>query len=118
MTGKTAGPAIEAAWRSQATVKLVGRRREALLQLAQREAPGCSPVDAIDRAIDLAMAERNDKASAEQRLEAIEDTLEAMDSQRRSESARVEAALSKLDASVARLHALISEVAASDESSY
>lgn len=34
--------------RGQATVKLVGRRKELLERVARACAPGCSPVEAID----------------------------------------------------------------------
>jgi len=115
MSGISAGRASRGPWRAQATIKLVGRRREALATLAEREAPGCSPVDAIDRAIDLALAARGEMDSLQGRLDAMEDTLEAIDHARRAEAARIEAGMARLAASVERLHALISEVAESSE---
>ena len=81
------------------------------MRLAERESPGCSPVDAIDRAIDLATAGRGEIDSLQARLDAIEDTLEAMDSQRRAESARAEASIGSIAKSLASLCALIEEAA-------
>lgn len=99
------------AWdRGQATVKLVGRRKQLLQAIARAHAPGCSPVEAIDRALELASAP-DDEADVVSRMHSIEDLLMLVDEARRSDTAKMEAQLAKVAASLAGLHALIKELA-------
>lgn len=96
--------------RAQATVKLVGRRKKMLEQVAREHAPGCSPVEAIDRALELATAKPSTAPVSD--LESLEDLISAIDDGRRAESVRVELAIGKLAGQIERLHALISQLAA------
>ena len=97
--------------RAQATVKLVGRRKKMLEQVARDQAPGCSPVEAMDRALELATAKTS--ASPDGAVfESIEDLISAIDAARRADTVRVEHAIGKLAGQLERLHALISELAA------
>jgi hypothetical protein len=99
------------AWnRGQATLKLVGRRKQLLEQLARARAPGCSPVEAVDRALELATAP-SDATDLASRLFAIEDLLMLVDEARRGDTAKLEAQLAKIAANLAGLHALITELA-------
>lgn len=99
------------AWdRGQATVKLVGRRKQLLAQIAQAHAPGCSPVEAVDRALELA-TKPEDEADLASRLYAIEELLALVDEARRKDAAKIEAQIAKLAASLASLHALIEHLA-------
>jgi len=96
--------------RTQLTIRLTGRRKQLLLKLAALAEPGCTPGEAIDVAIRTALDERG-PGELEARMQSVEDTLEAMDSERRFEAARIERALKKLESGVAALHALIAELA-------
>ena len=96
--------------RAQATVKLVGRRKKMLEQVARDHAPGCSPVKAIDRALELAIV-KSSAASAPD-FESLEDLISAIDAVRRADAVRVELTISKFAAQLDRLHALIFELAA------
>lgn len=96
--------------RGQATVKIVGRRKHLLEQIARAQAPGCSPVEAIDRALELATS-ADDEGDLPSRLYAIEDLLTLVDEARRRDTAKLEAQLANIAASFAALHALISELA-------
>lgn len=99
------------AWdRGQATVKLVGRRKQLLEQVARAHAPGCSPVEAVDRALELA-TRPDDEADLASRIYAIEDLLVLVDEARGADSAKLEAQLLKVASSLAALHALIEELA-------
>lgn len=99
--------------RAQATVKLVGRRKRLLEQIARGHAPGCSPVEAMDRALELATTPDDDSDLAN-RLFAIEELLVLVDNARSGDAAKVEAQLAKLVASVDNLHALIAELAGAE----
>jgi hypothetical protein len=94
--------------RAQATVKLVGRRKKMLEQVARDHAPGCSPVQAMDRALELATAKQEPSAPE---FESLEDLIAAIDDRRRAEATRVNMAITKLAGQIERLHALISELA-------
>ncbi len=99
------------AWdRGQATVKLVGRRKQLLEQVARAHAPGSSPVAAIDRALEMA-TRPEDEADMASRIYAIEDLLVLVDAARSADTAKLEAQLAKVAASLAGLHALITQLA-------
>jgi hypothetical protein len=99
------------AWsRGQVTVKLVGRRKQLLERIARAHAPGCSPVEAIDRALEMATAPQDD-ADFASRLFAIEELLALVDEARAADSVKVEAQIGRLAASLAGLHAMIKELA-------
>jgi hypothetical protein len=99
------------AWgRGQATVKLVGRRKQLLEKVASIHAPGCSPVEAIDRALEMATAPQ-DESDLASRLFAIEALLALVDEARAADSSKVEAQIAKLAASLAGLHSLIKQLA-------
>lgn len=97
--------------RDQATVKLVGRRKAMLEKVAARFAPGCSPVEAIDRALEIALAPSEDSD-----LVSLTELVMVVDDARRADAARIESAIAKLSAQLRGLHALIEEVARADES--
>lgn len=96
--------------RAQATLKLVGRRKKMLEQVAREHAPGCSPVEAVDRALDLATARPSTAPVSD--FESLQDLICAIDDGRRAESLRVELAIGKLAGQIERLHTLIAELAA------
>ena len=99
------------AWnRTQATVKLVGRRRQLLERIARAHAPGCSPVEALDRALELA---NNPEGASDlaSRIDAIGELLSIVDEARRSDTYKLEEQLKKVAASLAALHSLIAELA-------
>lgn len=99
------------AWnRTQATVKLVGRRKRLLERIARAHAPGCSPVEALDRALELATNPEGESDIAS-RICAIEELLALVDEGRRSDTDRLEAQLAKVAASLTALHSLIAELA-------
>jgi hypothetical protein len=78
--------------------------------IARAHAPGCSPVEAIDRALELASAP-DDEADIVSRMHSIEDLLMLVDEARRSDSAKMGAQLAKIAASLAGLHSSIRELA-------
>lgn len=99
------------AWsRGQATVKLVGRRKQLLEGIARAHAPGCSPVDAMDRALEMATSPQ-DEADFASRLFAIEELLVLVDEARAADADKIEAQIAKLATSLASLHALIKQLA-------
>jgi hypothetical protein len=100
----------QSAWdRGQATVKLVGRRKQ-LLEVVAKGCPGCSPVEAMDRALELA-TRPEDETDFASRIYAIEDLLALIDDARRADAGKIEAQLAKVAASLSSLHALITELA-------
>lgn len=96
--------------RAQATVKLVGRRKTMLEEVARAHAPGCSPVEAMDRALELATEKPSNSVSRTD-LESLEDLITAVDAARNADTVRVERAIGKLAGQFDRLHALILELA-------
>ena len=95
--------------RAQATVKLVGRRKKMLEQVAREHAPGCSPVEAMDRALELATV-KTPPVSSDSAFESLEDLISAVDDARRADTLRVESAMGKLAGQIDRLHKLIEVV--------
>lgn len=97
--------------RAQATVKLVGRRKKMLEQVARDHAPGCSPVQAMDRALEIATVRFEPLTTTNPDFDSLEDLISAIDDARRADTVRVEHAIAKLAGQLDRLHALISELA-------
>lgn len=99
--------------RAQATVKLVGRRKKMLEQVARDHAPGCSPVEAMDRALEFATAKPAASPTGGD-FESLEDLISAIDAARRADTVRVEAAIGKLAGQLQQLHKLIELIASDD----
>lgn len=97
--------------RDQATVKLVGRRKTMLERVAAAFAPGCSPVEAIDRALEAALAPHAIQDASGAELPNLCELVVLVDDARRADSERIEAAIAKLGDQIRGLHSLIEELA-------
>lgn len=101
----------ERGWkRRQLTLRLPPERLAQLRSIATQMNSDATPTDAVDRAIAMAVAQIGSDRHGD-RLDAIEDALEALAMERRFDTDRIEAAVLALGKNLAALHALISEVA-------
>ena len=100
--------------RLQVTVKMTPRRKALMSDIALGMPNGTTPSDAIDRAIEAAWTSGREIESLERRIESLEDTMEAVDGERRRESERALEAIKDMATNLARLHCLIQTLSAQD----
>ena len=101
--------------RSELNIKLSKRRRAWLAVLTKDLAPGSTPTEAIDRALELAALAAGDDGSAkEERLGDLEDAIERSAMEQRLATASVEESVRALAKGIEDLRALISEVASQE----
>ena len=117
---KTQAPLAKADWdRGQLSLRLTPARRERLLQIARDMPVGSTPGEAVDRAIERALAPATTTAgdAALARLDALEEMIESLGRQRARDATLARAASDETLREVRALAGLMSAVATSPNDS-
>jgi hypothetical protein len=101
--------------RTELNLKLSKRRRDLMVELAKRLAPGATPTEVIDYALSQAPVADGD-AGAGERFADLEDAIERATMEQRFANASMEESIKALARGLEALRSLISEVAAQDDS--
>ena len=101
--------------RTELNLKFSKRRRDLLLALAMRLAPGATPTDVIDYALAHVPAV-DDASPIAERVGDLEDAVERSAMEQRFANASIEESIKALAGGIEALRSLISEVASEDDS--